>query len=105
MGIFLLAALVLAGGYSLRAANGIKILLVGVFTLPAIVLFVWYDQVQWGYGLLMALFQAIGAWLGVQFATRMPNANIWIYRLLILVVAVSACKFLLPVFTQSGAAN
>lgn len=92
VGIFMLACLVLAGKYSLRAANGIKVLLVAIFTVPALAVFVSYGQVQWLYGLLMAVFQSFGAWLGVQFAARVPNANLWIYRLLLAVVAVSGLK-------------
>ena len=92
VGIFMLACLVLVGKYSLRAANGIKVLLVAIFTLPALAIFVYYDQVHWVYGLLMAVFQSFGAWLGVQFAARVPNANVWIYRLLLVVVAVSGVK-------------
>ena len=93
VGIFLLASLVLASKYSLRAANGIKNLLVFAFTLPALLVFLWYGQVHLGYGLLMAVFQSTGAWLGVRFVTSVPNANVWIYRLLVAVVAVSALKF------------
>lgn len=93
VGIFLLACMVLIGKYSLRAANGLKVLLVAVFTLPALAVFVYYGQVHWIYGLLMAVFQSLGAWLAVLFAARVPNANVWIYRLLLLVVAGSALKF------------
>lgn len=94
VGIFMLACLVLVSKYSLRAANGIKVLLVAIFTLPALAVFVYYEQVHWVYGLLMAVFQSFGAWLGVQFSARVPNANVWIYRLLLAVVGVSAIKFL-----------
>ncbi len=93
VGIFLLAALVLISRYSLRAANGIKLLIVFAFSVPALFVFFWYGQVHLGYGLLMAVFQGIGAWLGVRFAARVPNANVWIYRLLIAIVALSAVKF------------
>lgn len=95
VGIFLLAALVLASRYSLKSANGIKTLIVFAFTLPAIIVFLWYGQIHWGYGLLMAIFQAAGAWLGVAFAARVPNANVWIYRLLMVIVLISGLKFFL----------
>jgi uncharacterized membrane protein YfcA len=95
VGIFLLAALVLIGKYSLRAGNGIKLLIVLAFSLPALFIFLWYGQVHLGYGLAMAVFQGFGAWLGVRFVAQVPNANVWIYRLLIAIVAVSALKFFL----------
>lgn len=93
VGIFLLAALVLVSGYSLKAGNGIKLLIVLALTIPATAVFFWHDQVHVAYGVLMAVFQGIGAWLGVRFAARVPNANVWIYRLLMAIVALSAVKF------------
>ncbi len=93
VGLFLLAGMVLVSKYSLKQSNGIKLLLVLAFTTPALILFIYYGKVHFGYGLLMGVFQAIGAWLGVKFITRIPNANVWIYRVLIFVVAVSALKF------------
>jgi uncharacterized membrane protein YfcA len=94
VGIFLLAAMVLSARYSLTAANGIKLLLVLVFNIPALIIFFWYNQVHIGWGLLLAVCQSIGAVLGVRFVARVPNANVWIHRLLILIVLASASKFL-----------
>lgn len=93
VGVFLLAALVLVGNYSLKNANAIKLLLVFAFTIPSLILFFYYGKVHIGLGLLMGFFQSIGAWLGVNFIAKMPNANTWIYRILIVVVAISALKF------------
>lgn len=93
VGVFLLAGMVLVSKYSLKQANGIKLLLVFIFTIPALIMFVYYGKVHFGYGILMGIFQSIGAWLGVRFIAKIPNANVWIYRLLIVVVAISASKF------------
>ncbi len=93
VGIFLLAALVLAARYSLAEGNGIKLLLVMCFSVPALFVFFLHEQVEWALGLSMAVFQSIGALIGVRFVSRIPNANLWIHRLLILIVAVSALKF------------
>lgn len=94
VGIFLLAGLVLVARYSLRAGNGVKLLIVFCFTVPAMAVFFYHNQVHIGFGLSMAVFQSIGAWLAVHFVVRVPNANVWIHRLLILIVAASAMKFL-----------
>ncbi|MDX2245640.1 MAG: sulfite exporter TauE/SafE family protein [Bacteroidia bacterium] len=93
VGIFLLAALVLSAHYSLVAANGIKLLVVGLINIPSLIIFLYYDQVHIVFGLLMALFQAIGAVIGVKVIAKIPNANVWIYRLLIVIVVISAVKF------------
>lgn len=93
VGIFLLAGLVLVSRYSLTAGNGVKLLIVLAYSLPTLFIFFWHGQVHVGYGLAMAGAQAIGAWLGVRFAARVPNANVWIHRLLIVIVAAAAVKF------------
>ena len=97
VGVLLLAALVLKGGYSLVRANPIKVTLVCAFTLPALILFVANKQVQvyWSYGLLMACGQAVGAWSAAKYAPKHPRANIWIRRLLIVMIVVSLFKLIL----------
>ncbi|AWV97722.1 sulfite exporter TauE/SafE family protein [Arcticibacterium luteifluviistationis] len=95
VGVFLLAGMVLVSKYSLKQANGIKLLITFIFTVPALALFIYYGKVHFGYGILMGIFQSIGAWLGVKFIAKIPNANVWIYRILIVVVAISASKFFL----------
>ncbi|MCF8326355.1 MAG: sulfite exporter TauE/SafE family protein, partial [Leadbetterella sp.] len=79
--------------YSLTQSNGLKLALVLAFTAPALALFMYYGKVHYGYGLLMGVFQALGAWIGVKYIVKIPNANLWIYRLLIVIVAISAIKF------------
>ncbi len=94
VGLFLLAALVMASRYTLTAANGIKQLIVLAYCIPTLVIFFMHDQVHVGFGLAMALAQAVGAWLAVRFVSRVPNATRWMHRLLIVTVVVSAISFL-----------
>lgn len=96
VGIFLLAALVMVSGYDLVKANGIKLLAVFIFNIPALINFLAHDQVNWYYGLIMAAAQAVGALIGARFANRYPHANVWIRWLLIIIVVASAAKFLWP---------
>ncbi len=93
VGIFLLAAMVLAGGYNLVHANVIKLLVVLVFSVPALLIFLQAGQVEWRYGLLLAVGQVIGAWAAARFATRSQRASLWIRRLLIAVILASIIKF------------
>lgn len=92
VGIFLLASLVLATKYTLIQSNAIKMIAVIVFSIPALIIFFSHDQVMISYGLLMAVFQSIGAVIGVRFVSKIPHANVWIHRLLILIVFVSSLK-------------
>ena len=92
VGIFLLAAIVLVSKYSLKEGNGIKLLVVLGFAIPTLAVFAYNNQVHFGFGIAMAIFQSFGAVLGVWFATKVPNANVWIHRLLILILVVAATK-------------
>jgi len=93
VGIFLLAALVLISRYNLSSGNGMKLLIVLLFGIPSLAIFLWNGQVHLGYGLAMAVFQAIGAWLAVKWVIHFKQADVWIHRLLILIVAGAAVKF------------
>ena len=94
VGIFLLAALVLGAGYSLVQANALKVLLVLAFTLTAAATFIRLEPrlMHWRLGLLLAVGQCVGAWVAAVFASKHPQANVWIRRLLILIVSVSILK-------------
>ena len=92
VGILLLISLVMVSKYSLKEGNGVKLLVVLGFAIPTLGVFIWNNQVHLGYGIAMAVFQSLGAVIGVRFATRVPNANLWIHRLLILILIVAATK-------------
>lgn len=94
VGIFLLAGLVLISRYTLRSGNGIKLLVVFLYSIPSLGVFFWFDQVHIGYGLAMAVFQSLGAWIGVRWIVQFENADTWIHRILIVAVAAAAFKFL-----------
>ncbi len=98
IGVLLLASMVLGLGYSLVDANGIKLVIVLAFTLVALAIFVAGGQVHWGLGVLMAVGQSVGAWLAARFAVRNKNANVWVRRLLIVVIIASILELfgLLP---------
>lgn len=99
VGIFLLAGLVLGVGYNLVRANAVKVGVVFFFTISALAVFVRNGQVDWLIGLIMA----IGNMLGAYFAARLAveRGAIWVHRLLIVVVVVSALN-LLGVFEFIG---
>jgi len=92
VGIMLLAALVLKSGYSLVRANPIKVVIVFTLTIPALIIFIANRQVHFALGLLMASGQVTGAWLAARFAAGHPKANIWIRRLLIVMILAAVVK-------------
>lgn len=93
VGILILAAMVLGMNYSLAHANAIKLMIVLVVTIAALFVFINQNLIHWGFGLLMAVGQSIGAWGAARFATSAKNANLWTRRLLIAVVLISILQF------------
>lgn len=89
MGIFLLGALVLIARFDMIAANGIKIFLVTAYTLIVLLIFQWNGLVDWRIGLVFAIGQSLGAWSATKFAVEHPNASVWAYRLLVVIVVWS----------------
>lgn len=92
VGIFLLSALVLGAGFNLTKANPIKGLIVLFFTVSSLVVFIMNDQVNWQLGLIVAVGQMGGAWLGANFAVN--QGAVWVRRILIVVVSLAALRFL-----------
>lgn len=99
VGIFLLVGLVLGLGYDLVRANAVKVAIVLCFTLIALLVFVLNGRVQWREGLVLAVGNMLGAWVGAGFAVE--QGVVWVRRLLIAIVVFSAAK-LLGVFDLVG---
>ena len=47
-------------------------------------------QVDWKLGALLASGQMLGGWMAASFAMDHPKANIWVRRLLVLMIIASA---------------
>lgn len=89
IGIFLMVALVLGARFNTQEATVLKMTIVLFLTIPALVIFIWYNQVHWLYGGVMAIGQSLGAWVAARFALTSPHAATWTHRLLVAVVVVS----------------
>lgn len=79
VGFILLA--VLAGGlrYDLVRANALKMVCSLSFTLVALIVFIYFNQVRWIPGLVLAVGTMLGAWLTVKFAVHAKQSTIkWI---------------------------
>jgi len=92
VGIFLLAGLVLVVGYDIVRANAVKVGIVLFFTIFALGVFVANNQVNWSIGFILAIGNMIGAWLGARVAVE--RGAVWVRRLLIFVVIISAANLL-----------
>lgn len=93
VGIFMLVGLVLGIGHDLVRANAIKALLVLALNIFAFVVFVRNGQVDWFLGLVLAIGNIAGARAAALMATK-AWAQVWVYRLLLVVVVFSAARML-----------
>ena len=92
VGIFLLSSLVLIVGYDIVRANAVKVGIVLLFTIPALIIFIANNHVNWIIGLILALGNMLGARIAANVAVE--KGAIWVRRLLIVVVIFSAAQFL-----------
>lgn len=77
----------------LAQVNVFKVLIILVYSLPALAMFMWFDQVRWSYGLLLALGSMIGAWLAVKVNMSSRGA-VWIKYLTLAMIAAILLRLL-----------
>jgi len=70
VGFFLLAGLVLGVGYDLVKANALKVLIVLSYTAIALIIFIYSGQVNFLYGIILALGNASGAFIASKYARQ-----------------------------------
>ncbi len=92
VGIMLLSGMVLLAGFSISRANGLKNLIVLCFSVPALAVFLMNDQVNWELGLLLGSGQMLGGWVAARFAMENESMAVWVRRLLILMIILSAVE-------------
>nr|WP_163501720.1 sulfite exporter TauE/SafE family protein [Halomonas socia] len=78
----------------LAQVNVFKVLIILVYTLPALLMFMAFDQVRWGYGLLLALGSMAGAWVGVK-VNMGPRGAAWVKWLTLAVIVAILLRLLL----------
>jgi len=70
VGLLFMAALYHLSDMSLLRVNMHKVFVILVYTLPVLGVFLWTNNVQWGYGAVLASGTALGAWRGARAAVR-----------------------------------
>ena len=79
IGFLILAALTLIRNYDLVKANAIKVYIVFLYTLVALATFLAAGKVDWTLGLVLAVGNSAGAWLGSYFAVLKGSSALrWI---------------------------
>jgi len=92
VGYALLAALVLGSGYDLVKANAVKVLIILIWTPIDLVIFIMHGQVNFAYGLTLAIGNFAGAIIASRIAVKKGAAFVrWI---IIAVIVVTALEML-----------
>ncbi len=93
MGFFLLTSLVLASGYELVKSNALKLFVILLYTPIALVIFFWHGDVNLWIGLVLAVGNMTGAWIGTKIAMR--GGAKFIRWFVLVAIMVAATKLIL----------
>ena len=95
VGFLIMAALLYLMRLDLVRVNMHKVFIVFVFTLPAIVIFIFTDNVKWSYALVLSAGNAFGGWWSAKVSVRKGEKVI---RVVLLIAMLIMALKLLRVF-------
>jgi uncharacterized membrane protein YfcA len=88
VGYFLLAGIVLGTGFDLIKANAIKVFVVLAYAPFTLLVFLYYGQVNWTYGLILSIGSVTGALIASRMAVKKGIEFVkWVIVVVILVTA------------------
>ena len=93
VGFIIIATLSIIGQLSLVRTNSVKVFVTLIYTIPSFILFIVNGKVDWVYGIMLALGNALGGWLGGHFSVT--KGDKWIRIILAVAVTAMAVKLLL----------
>ena len=94
MGYFVLAVLVLMGGYNLLRANAMKSFIVLCYTPFSLIFFMYYGKINYEFGFIHAIGNMIGAYVASKWAVKWGMNFI---RWVVVVFVVISCLHVLKV--------
>lgn len=101
VGFFLLTGLVLGSGFNLVKANGLKVLIILMYTPVALTMFILSGLLTWDFvliGLFLAAGNMLGAVLGVNMAVK--RGAVFLRYTLLVAILIASLKLLIPQITN-----
>ena len=89
VGFFLITSLVLASGYELLKANALKLFVILLYTPMAIVIFFIHGDVNLWMGLVLAVGNMTGAWIGTRIAVKQGAKFLRYFVLVAILIAAT----------------
>jgi uncharacterized membrane protein YfcA len=93
VGFFLLTGLVLASGFELLKANALKIFIILLYTPIALLIFFLHGDVDLWMGLVLAVGNMTGAWIGTKIAVK--GGAVFIRYFVLVAILVAATKLII----------
>jgi uncharacterized membrane protein YfcA len=90
VGFLMIPALTLINGFSLVKTNSAKVFVALFFTMASLIVFILEDQINWLWGILLAVGNAAGGWIGSRWSV--DKGDVWIKRFLVVTVFGLAIK-------------
>ncbi len=88
VGIFILLALTSINYMGLVKSNAVKVLVVFIYTIGALVIFAYNQQIDYLYGLVLAFGNASGGWIASRWSVKKGDGIVKIF-LIIMVIAMA----------------
>ncbi|MBP2832681.1 sulfite exporter TauE/SafE family protein [Aquimarina sp. U1-2] len=88
VGIFILLALTSINTTNLISANAIKVLVVCIYTIGALVIFIYNEHINYLYGIVLATGNATGGWIASRWAVKKGDGIVKVF-LIIMVIAMA----------------
>ncbi len=92
VGFIIMAFMNTLVGMSLVKINSVKVLVVGLYMTTSLITYILHGDVRWMYGLILAVGNGTGAWLGSNFAVS--KGEKWIRFFLVVSVVFMSAKLL-----------
>jgi len=99
VGFYIIAAVVLTTGMDLVKTNVHKVFVIGTTTAVALLIFALNSQVDWLYGLFLAIGNGTGAWIGSHAAVRGGEKLVKVVLGVMLVVLIVRYTGVIPWFS------
>jgi len=90
VGFIIIAVFSLISGTTLVRTNSMKVFIVMIYTIPSLTVFILNGQIQWMTGIVLAIGNSAGAWIGTGFSVS--KGDKWIKIILTMTVSAMAVK-------------
>lgn len=90
VGFLMIITLTYLNNFTLVKSNSAKVLVVLVYTSAAVAVFAYEGIINWKYGLMLAVGNAIGGWFSSRWSVE--KGDVWVKRLIFITVIALAIK-------------